>query len=102
MAELQRIKVKDPNHVALLAEWYGLLAVKGALEKQPFGQLPGYALALALVSEHTALNLRFCASQGVDIAQVEAVNLVFDGGAPVLEIAYLDLVDMAEGATDAR
>lgn len=104
MTEAQKIKVTDPAHAATISEWAGLARAEEVLASAKMGALPGFALALALVSKEASeakaqamtANLR-AAAKVVDITMTKGISLGFEKGVPVLHVELLDLADMAEG-----
>lgn len=105
MTETVKIKITDPAHAATISEWAGIARAQEVLEGAKMGALPGFALALALVSKEASdaraqamtANLK-AASKVVDITQNKNISLGFDRGVPVLHVELLDLADMGEGA----
>lgn len=103
MPETQKIKITDSAHAATISEWAGLARAETTLDQSKLGSLPGFALAVALVSKEAAdaraqamtANLKAVARAGHDICQTKSISLDFEKGVPVLIVEMMDLADMA-------
>lgn len=95
----------DPKTASQIWQTYGLAQAYEALGgKKPKSQLPGFALALALVDKELAemraqmsgAIYRCAARAGHDVAKIAAIYTSIKDSKPHLEIEMADLVDQAE------